>query len=144
MPPVGHAAWMNSCGMRGGAASFPCQHASCEPGARQLCAACSIPAKTGCATMSSANAVAVLVQNGRWALSKFGVVVGTGSCAAVGSAQTAHVRVIGCVTHLQGLAHQMGKPSIPRVQGGNPYVTPDSTVHDPKMQDVELGKKTGL
>ena len=29
------------------------------------------------------------------------------------------------------------------VQGGNPFVTPDSTVHNPKTQgsDVELGQK---
>ena len=24
------------------------------------------------------------------------------------------------------------------LQGGNPYVTPDSTVHDQKMADVEM------
>ena len=50
----------------------------------------------------------------------------------------------GVMTDAQGLAHQLGKPGVPRVHGGNPYVTPDSTVHDPKMQDVELGKRTGL
>ncbi len=48
------------------------------------------------------------------------------------------------MARLQGLATQLGKPGVPRVHGGNPYVTPDSTVHDPKMQDVELGKKGGL
>ncbi|CAK0787068.1 hypothetical protein CVIRNUC_010284 [Coccomyxa viridis] len=37
----------------------------------------------------------------------------------------------------------MGKPGVPRVRGGNPFVTPDSTVHNPKTQgsDVELGQK---
>lgn len=36
-----------------------------------------------------------------------------------------------------------GKPSVPRVQGGNPFVTPDQTVHNPnpKEADVELGAK---
>ena len=49
-----------------------------------------------------------------------------------------------------GLAEYQHKPAIPRVQGGNPYVTPDPTVHDPKLfkadspadaKDVELGPK---
>jgi Na+/proline symporter len=43
--------------------------------------------------------------------------------------------------NMKEYAHEMEKPAVPRVQGGNPYVTPDSTVHNPKMQDVELGKK---
>jgi hypothetical protein len=37
----------------------------------------------------------------------------------------------------------MGKPAIPRVPGANPFRTPDSTVHNPKEQDVEMGKKDG-
>ncbi|EIE20547.1 urea active transporter-like protein [Coccomyxa subellipsoidea C-169] len=35
-----------------------------------------------------------------------------------------------------------GKPGVPRVPGGNPFVTPDTTVHNPKEGDVELGKAT--
>ncbi len=37
-----------------------------------------------------------------------------------------------------------GKPGVPRVPGGNPFVTPDQTVHNPnpKEADVELGTKT--
>jgi len=36
----------------------------------------------------------------------------------------------------------MGKPAVPRVPGGNPFVTPDATVHNPKENDVEMGAKT--
>jgi hypothetical protein len=35
-----------------------------------------------------------------------------------------------------------GKPGVPRVPGGNPFVTPDTTVHNPKENDMELGKTT--
>lgn len=43
---------------------------------------------------------------------------------------------------LQPLMKVMGKPAIPRVPGANPFRTPDTTVHNPKEQDVELGGKT--
>ena len=63
---------------------------------------------------------------------------------ALACLETCQHLTVGCMARLQGLATQLGKPGVPRVHGGNPYVTPDSTVHDPKMQDVELGKKGGL